>query len=239
MNFVIPMAGRGQRFLDAGFDKPKMLIESKGKTLLEWSVDSLPLNLCSILIFIILEEHENTFKLSKFIKSKYAEKCKLEFFFLKEVTNGQAETVYLSKHLWDTNKDLLIFNIDTYFSSSTLEKKLIDENVDGVLGAFKIAESSTKYSFAKVNEEGYIAALAEKEMISENALNGLYHFKISEDFIQAFEDALEKNERVKNEFYIAPLYNKLIENGKKLVLDFSEFNHILGTPEELNEFEKS
>ena len=69
MNFLITMAGEGRRFREAGFMMPKMLIEAKGKTLLEWSIDSLPLGLCNRLIFVGLQKHENEFHLSKKIAS--------------------------------------------------------------------------------------------------------------------------------------------------------------------------
>jgi tRNA(Ile)-lysidine synthase len=95
MNFVIPMAGRGQRFFDAGFEVPKMLIEAKGKILLEWSVDSLPLELCSKLIFVLLEDHEKNYGLSEIILQKYTGNYEIHFVFLAETTRGQAETVLL------------------------------------------------------------------------------------------------------------------------------------------------
>ena len=108
MNFVIPMAGRGQRFVDAGYEQPKMLIQAKGKSLLEWSVDSLPLEICTRLIFILLKEHEEAFQLCDFVREKYQGNFELHFVALDEVTQGQAETVLKAKKVIDPNLDLVI-----------------------------------------------------------------------------------------------------------------------------------
>ena len=68
MNFIIPMAGRGQRFIDDGYKIPKYLIKVKNKTLLQWSIDSLPLDLATKILFIILQEHEDEYNISSFIR---------------------------------------------------------------------------------------------------------------------------------------------------------------------------
>lgn len=236
MNFVIPMAGRGQRFFDAGFAVPKMLIEAKGKTLLEWSVDSLPLNLCTKLIFVLLNEHEKNYGLSEFIKQKYTGNYEVHFVYLDETTRGQAETVVGAKDLIDFDQDLLIYNIDTAFSSLKLAERLKNDKIDGVLGAFKDSSESIKYSFAKCDGDGFVTEVAEKVHISDNALNGLYHFRKPADFFKIAEQHIALEQTSKGEFYIAPMYNDLIQEGKKFVIDLCDEIFILGTPEELEEF---
>lgn len=229
------MAGKGQRFVDAGYKIPKMLIEAKGKTLLEWSVDSLPLDLCNNLVFIGLTEHKELYDLDKFIQKKYGKLgFKLTQIYIDEVTRGQSETVLKAEKEIDTEKPLLIYNIDTAFVSNDLKNKLLRTDVDGVLGSFY--SDLPQYSFAKLNVDGYVTDVAEKVVISNNALTGLYHFANASDFIEEAKEAINHNERVKNEFYIAPLYDKLIAKGRKYIIDVvAEFN-VLGTPDELNTF---
>ena len=231
------MAGEGRRFREVGYELPKMLIEAKGKTLLEWSIDSLPLALCSRLIFVAQQKHENEFQLSGKIRSMYTNRVKsLHFKFIDKLTRGQSETACLAKDLIDLSQPLLIFNIDTQFSSSSLEKNLLRKNIDGVLGAFYSEEP--RFSFAALNDDGFVTKTAEKEVISSNALTGLYHFTYPEDFFEAAGSAFAKNETTKGEFYIAPLYNHLINNGRKLIVDVADEVNILGTPEELEIFLK-
>lgn len=235
MNFLITMAGEGRRFREAGYTEPKMLIEAKGKTLLEWSVDSLPLHLCSRLIFVGQQSHEEAFQLSGKIISIYGNSVNsLHFKFIDKLTRGQAETAFLAKHLIDPSQPLLIFNIDTQFASSSLEKNLKRKNIDGVLGAFYSTEP--RFSFAALNDDSFVTKTAEKVVISSNALTGLYHFTNPQDFFEAVESAFIKNETTKGEFYIAPLYNYLIGKGRRLIVDMADEVNILGTPEELHLF---
>ena len=235
MNFLITMAGEGRRFREAGYDLPKMLIKAKGKTLLEWSIDSLPLNICDRLIFVAQQKHEDEFNVSEQIKKIYGNKVKsVHFKFIDKLTRGQSETACLAKDLIDPSKPLLIFNIDTQFSSPSLEKKLLLKNIDGVLCAFYSEEP--RFSFAALDEKGFVTKTAEKEVISSNALTGLYHFTYPQDFFEAAEFAFARNETTKGEFYIAPLYNHLIKKGRRLVVDMADEVNILGTPEELDVF---
>ena len=236
MNFVIPMAGKGQRFIDAGYKEPKMLIKAKGKTLLEWSLDSLPFELCSKLIFIALTEHETKWGISEFIKEKYSGKWELIIHFIDQTTQGQAETVLKAESMIKKEEALLIFNIDTYFDSPNLKNQLVRTDIDGVLGSFK--DTSPRFSFAKTGPGGFISYVTEKDPVSDNALTGLYFFSKANDFLDIAKKCIDNDEKTKGEFYIAPMYNKLIANNKKYILDQCEKHFILGTPGELDLFIK-
>jgi dTDP-glucose pyrophosphorylase len=230
------MAGHGSRFIQAGYELPKMLLDAHGKTLLEWSLNSLPLHLADTVVFIGLAEHENQFQLQNKITELYPNlSCK--FAFIEKVTRGQAETVYLTLPLCNTSQPLVIFNIDTFFNSSTLEQNLLKQDVDGVLGCFYSNEN--RFSYASVDTVfGYVREVREKEVISDHALTGLYTFKSIHDFREAFEYQEKNDLKVKGEFYIAPMYNYLIEKGKKYILDPSDKHYILGTPNEYEAFKK-
>ena len=234
MNFVIPMAGYGARFSAAGFTLPKMLLEAHGKTLLQWSLASLPLELAETVVFVGLQAHEDKYRLSEKIKSLFPD-LNSKFLFLKETTRGQAETVYMALHLCERDEQLLIYNIDTYFYSPTLKEKLLDDSNDGVLSYFTSYEN--RFSFAAINElTGYVTEVKEKEVISSNALTGLYTFKTIDDFASAYIYHADNEITTKGEYYIAPMYNYLIGKGKNYILDQAVEHHILGTPDEYNHF---
>ncbi len=234
MNFIIPMAGYGARFIQAGFQMPKMLLEAHGKTLLEWSLNSLPLHLAHKVIFIGLKEHENKFSLQKTIE-KFYPTLNIKFIFLEKVTRGQAETTYFALKLCNANEPIVIFNIDTFFSSSTIESNLLNPDVDGVLGTFTSTEN--RFSFAALDDRNeYVIEVQEKEVISSNALTGLYTFKSLQDFAETYEHHLTNNLTTKGEYYIAPMYNYLIAKGKKYILDRADKHYILGTPAEYTHF---
>ena len=234
MNFIIPMAGLGSRFIQSGYTLPKMLLEAHNKTLLEWSLSSLPLHLSSVVVFVGLKEHEDQFHLSEQIKNLYPE-LNSKFIFLEEVTRGQAETVYLSMAECAIEEPLVIFNIDTFFQSPTLEENLLDTSNDGVLGCFESTEN--RFSFAALDAKGeYVSDVKEKEVISSDALTGLYTFKTASDFKETFEYHYKHRLTTKGEYYIAPMYNYLIKSGKRYILDRADKHYILGTPDEYQEF---
>ncbi len=233
MNFAIPMAGYGQRFVDAAYTTPKPLLEAHGKTLLEWSVDSLPLEICSSLVFVGLEAHNSGGRLEGFLKDRYGNE-RTHCVWLPSTTRGQAETVLLGSRFYDAALPLVIFNIDTIFVSRTLVSSMRAPGVSGVLGAFR--SDATRFSYARLDEEGRIAEVREKSVISPHALTGLYHFESTEVFSDLASDAIERGRTEKGEFYVAPLYNTLIESGAELRLDVAEAAWIVGTPEEYELF---
>ncbi len=241
--FVIPMAGEGSRFKREGIKKPKFLIKTKGKTLFEWSLASLPLDLARKTIFVCLQEHQDKYGVNGFIKKIIKKKypyINYEIINLPHKTRGQVETVFACKNKIDDNNPLVIYNIDTIFSSSRLKSKLlivIQQQIDGILGAFH--STDPKFSYIKVDSSGIVKRTAEKKVISNIASTGLYTFTKASDFIKAAEYMIKNNKTRNNEFYVAELYNYLISKGKKFIIDFAEEFIPLGTPKEIKNFENS
>jgi len=244
-NFIIPMAGKGKRFLDAGYKIPKYMIKACSLTLLEWSLKSLPLDLANKLIFICLREHEKKYNVSQFIneiiETQYPFlKNKYLIIFLNKITRGQAETVLKAKKYINSSIPLIVYNTDTYFYSSRLRQKIIsmkNKKIDGMLGVFH--DNDPKWSFIKLNNKGFVQRTAEKKPISNIASTGLYVFREGKLFVEAAEYTIRKNLKVNNEFYVAPLYNILIKRKKKIIVDFVEKFWCLGTPEDLKYFTKN
>lgn len=232
MNFVIPMAGSGRRFVEAGWREPKWAIQAHGKSLLEWSVDSLPLPLASRLVFVALRAHDEAHGLGDWLQQRYGARVHLHL--LEAVTRGQAETVWAARDAIDRTQPLLVFNIDTAFDSPTLAAALQDPASDGVLGAFESREA--RFSFAQLDANGRVTATAEKQPISDCALTGLYHFRHADDFLGVAEARIARDQRDAGEFYIAPMYNDLIARGRRFTVDVARSHHILGTPAELQTF---
>ena len=83
-----------------------------------------------------------------------------------------------------------------------------------------------------------ITEIREKEVISENATVGIYYFNKGCDFVENAIDMIVRNERVNNEFYVAPVYNYAIKQGKKFgiyTIDKTQM-HGTGTPEDLDKY---
>ena len=239
MTFVIPMAGKGSRFVKKGFKIPKYMIKTKGKTLFEYSLESLPLEIADKVIFICLKKHEE-YNVSSFIKEK-VNHLNIEIIMINEETRGQAETVYKCRSHFQKNDDLVIYNIDTAFHSNNLKNILLNNDLkkDGVIGTFIDKSNDDKWSFASIDNNYNIIKTTEKEKISNFALTGFYHFSRAHDFFETADNWIKNNKTVKNEFYIAPMYNDLIKNGNKYVLDIVDKFIPLGTPEEIKDFESN
>ncbi len=238
LNIIIPMAGKGSRFKKAGYKTAKPLIKVHDKTLLQLSVNSLPIDLATKIIFVALEKQEKELNISKKVYQWYKKFTdKIEFVYISKYTQGQAETVLKAHSKINPDEPLLIFNIDTCFQSKSLVDNLKKNNIDGVIGSFQ--STKKRYSFAQTNAKGFVKRLTEKEPISNKALTGLYHFKKAADFFSTGSKHIQKDKKTKGEFYIAPMYNDLIKKGKKFILDTADKCNILGTPEELENFQSS
>ncbi len=220
---VIPMAGHGKRFKDAGILKPKFMIEVENKTLFDWSLNSLPIEISKKLIFVCLEEHEKEFNVSKFIKNimgkKYS-KINYELIYLEKTTGGQVETVLHAKQLIYHENPLIIYNIDTHFVSTRLKSKIItlkNQNIDGILGCF--TSNDRNLSFIELNEKGLVKKVKEKEKISNLASTGLYVFSNGRQFIDTAEVMIKNNIKVKDEFFVSEIYNILLKLGIELLIN--------------------
>jgi len=235
VNLVIPMAGRGSRFADVGEKLPKPLIPVRGRPMYAWAMDSLPLGLANRVVFICLEEHLRDTSLAADITARYASLNPVVV-ALDHVTQGQACTVLEARDHLDLDQPLVIYNADTYCKSQ-LEHHLreLGTSVDGVISVFEAP--GDKWSFARTDADGRVVETAEKRRISNWATTGLYHFARAKDFIVHADAMIAADERERGEFYVAPVYNRLIAAGGNVVIDVAEEVWVLGTPEDLSDFE--
>lgn len=237
MNIVMPMAGRGSRFAEVGYSVPKPLIDVRGRPMYAWATDSLPLSLAKRLIFVCLAEHLEHRALADDIRERYG-RFDPVIISLDHVTEGQACTVLLAREHIDNDDPLIIYNADTYCRTRLAETlPTLPRTVDGLLSVFEAP--GDKWSFARVDETGRVVETAEKRRISEWATTGLYHFSRGRDFVRATDAMIAANECERGEFYVAPVYNRLIAEGADIRIDVADEVWVLGTPEDLAHFEAS
>ena len=231
INIIIPMAGAGRRFTEAGYTLPKPLIPLRGEPMYRHSTRCLPIHLSECLIFLIPSDKQEI--LRNDIEENFGS-FKPTVIVVDRVTGGQAETVLLSSGSIHCNRPTLIHNCDSSISVDfeVLEKKMIES--DGLLVTF--TSNEPKYSFIKADNEGNVLEVREKKVISNHASTGTYYFKSTVQMLTLIEEAIKNNETNSGEFYIAPLYNKMINAGQKIsYLDCEHFD-CYGTPQQLQEF---
>ncbi|WP_205894590.1 glycosyltransferase family 2 protein [Pseudomonas oryzihabitans] len=237
VNIVITMAGRGSRFTDAGYLVPKYEILAHGKSLFDWSMLSLK-NFFSpdcCVIFVCLKSNGSAEYVHKRCHSLGLKN--VQVIELDSITDGQATSAYLTKDLWRADWPLLIYNIDTFVTPSSLSPDFIREGSDAWVPCFQVP--GDHWSFVKLGSDQWATEFSEKRRISNFASIGLYWFARAEYFSQAYESFFSKPDSlVKGERYIAPLYQELLFQGLKIsILDLPvEDVHVLGTPQELDSF---
>jgi HAD superfamily hydrolase (TIGR01509 family) len=231
MNVLIPMAGAGSRFAQAGYTFPKPLIEVNGTPMIQVVVQNL--NVDAHYIFLVQKEHYEKYNLKQML-NLIAPNC--DIVQVDGITEGAACTTLLAKELIDNDEPLLMANSDQFveWNSNECLYAFTADNIDGGIVTFKATHP--KWSFAKIGDDGFINEVAEKNPISDNATVGIYYWKKGSDYVKYAEQMIEKNVRTNNEFYVCPVFNEAIQDGKKIRNKEIGGMWGLGTPEDLNHF---
>ena len=231
MNVLIPMAGAGTRFANAGYTFPKPLIEVNGKPMIQVVVENL--NIEANYTFIVQKEHYEKYSL-QYLLNLIAPNCNIVQ--ADGLTEGAACTTLLAKQFIDNDAPLVMANSDQFVEWNSNEC-LYAFNADGIDGGILTFKSThPKWSYARVGDDGFVSEVAEKKPISDNATVGVYFWKKGSDYVKYAEQMIEKNIRVNNEFYVCPVFNEAIEDGKKVRIKNIERMWGIGTPEDLNYF---
>lgn len=235
INIVIPMAGRGSRFANAGYELPKPLIDVAGRPMIDRVIGNISPSEPHRFIFLCLQEHLDRYDLETHLKGR-AENCVIVP--VCQVTEGAACTVLLSERYIDNDDPLMIANSDQYVDTDIDRYIQSMGDNDGLI--MTMTADDDKWSFIKYDGNGYVTMVREKEVISDEATVGIYNFAKGADFVKYAHDMIDRNMRVNNEFYVAPVYNMMIEDGKKIAFynigGVDNGMYGLGTPDDLDRF---
>ena len=229
LNVLIPMAGAGSRFEQAGYTFPKPLIEVRKKPMIQVVVENL--NIKANYIYVVQKSHREKYNLDALL-SLITPGCKVVE--TEGMTEGAACTALLAKEHINTDAPLFFANSDQFveWDSNEFLYKMNETNADGGIVTFEATHP--KWSFAKINKQGLVTEVAEKKPISNIATVGFYYWKQGSDFVKYAEQMINKNIRVNNEFYVCPVFNQAIEDNKKIRTFNINGMWGLGTPEDLN-----
>lgn len=240
LNIVVPMAGAGSRFSQVGFEVPKPLIKVNGREMISLVIRNLTPIQPHRFIFIAQRVHDEKYKVANFLKGICPS---AEVVFVDGLTRGAAETVLFAANLIDSDNPLMIANSD----------QLIDYPIDSYLSAFEksnadgyimtMKSNSNKWSYIGFDNSNNIIKVLEKQVISDEATVGIYNFASGSVFVESARLMISNGKTVNGEYYVAPVFNELIESGLSLGYHNigSEYGSMigLGTPEDLNVFLKS
>ncbi|MFK8111129.1 MAG: glycosyltransferase family 2 protein [Rubripirellula sp.] len=237
LNIVVPMAGHGSRFQQAGYQDPKPLLSVHGVPMIRAVIDNLRPSIDHRFVFLCQSTHIHDYPLESVLRTA-SPGCQIAT--LDRVTAGAACTVLLASDWIDNDSPLMIANCDQWIDSS-IDKYLeagMNAGGDGFLMTMR--DDHPKWSYVQRDDEGQIVKVVEKQVVSDEATVGIYNFTRGSDFVSAAKDMIRENDRSKNEFYVAPVYSRLIDAGMRIetvsIGDAGDTMHGLGTPDDLEKF---
>jgi len=231
LNVVIPMAGAGSRFAEAGYQFPKPLVNVNDKPMIQAVVESLGIK--ANYTYIVQAEHVKKYNLLDTL-NLITPGCKM--IVSDGLTQGAAATLLLAKKYINNDKPLILANSDQIVEWNSREfiYDMYLKNADGGIATF--TSSHPKWSYARTNEAGLVEEVAEKKPISNLATVGIYYWKRGSEFIKYAEQMIDKNIRVNNEFYTCPVFNEAIAEGKRVYTHPVKKMWGVGTPEDLESY---
>jgi len=208
MNIIIPLGGKGERFLKNGYTQPKPLIQIFEKTMIEYVFDNLTISI-NDKVFIIYNTKLDNYNFSEYIISKYP------FIHLVEIndTKGAVETLFLGIQTilnnYTYHDKCLILDCDTFYTQDIVS--IFRNSSDNIVFYTKNFEPTAIYSYIELNKNDTIINIREKEKISDNANTGAYAFiniKILYDFCK---HVLDNNITFNNEPYTSCVISEMIK----------------------------
>jgi UDP-N-acetylglucosamine diphosphorylase / glucose-1-phosphate thymidylyltransferase / UDP-N-acetylgalactosamine diphosphorylase / glucosamine-1-phosphate N-acetyltransferase / galactosamine-1-phosphate N-acetyltransferase len=239
INIAIPMAGLGSRFSSAGYKKAKPFIDVEGSPMIVRVLENLAY-LDARYILIARREH---IELESELVEEITKKFNAVFVPIDNVTEGSACTVLFAKKYIDNSTPLLVANSDQIIDIKIEEfiDNCLERGLDGSILSFIDKDKDPKWSFAKVDSNGLVTQVREKEPISEIATVGIYLFAKGSLFVNGAIDMIIENDRSNGEFYTCPIYNYLVKDGFKVgIYNIDPIQmHGLGTPSDLKKYLRS
>lgn len=214
INIVVPMAGRGQRFLDKGISTPKPLLEINSEPFISYVVDSVSFKKANF-YFLIREQHLKENNFDEIFKKK---KINYKIIPIKEDTEGAACTVLIGTKEMNSDLPLIVKDCDQVmnWSHENFLEFVNRRKNDGVL--VTVPTTNPGFSYVELLDDmSTVTKTREKEVISSFGNTGCYYFNKTAEFEYYANLMIKKNIRVKNEFYVSQIYNEYILDNKKII----------------------
>jgi len=237
---LIPAAGRGSRFAEAGYDLPKPLLDVDGNPMIVSAVDCLPVS--DHVVFACLEEHFDKFSIDKILQKSF-KNC--EVISILEVTQGQACTCEIAviQSSIDPEMPLMISACDNgvVYDAEKYQRLLDDESNDVIVWSFRNNQSSKSnpnaYAWLDVDHDNNIKHVSCKKFIyndplKTHAIIGTMFFRKARYFLDGLKKNVAKNVITNGEFYVDDVINQNIKSGLKVKVFESDHYICWGTPDD-------
>ena len=234
---VVPMAGEGRRFRDAGYSTPKPLLPIHGHAMFEVVLFNLVDSRIKNFTIVARQEWNLGSKVREFSDNL---EIHIRLIEIDTTTGGPASTVMIAAETLDPTLPVVTANSDQFVNASMapLYSAITEGSCDGALLTMK--DSDPKWSYAASGPDGFVTRVVEKRVISDDATVGIYGFASASSMVTSIKSMMDAKDTVNGEFYVGPAYNYLINAGGRVSLqDLGPINSVMygmGIPEDYENF---
>lgn len=252
MRILMPMAGEGKRFADAGYKIPKPLIPTTDRR----DGNQYPMVICAMRD--VPEEYSNNSQPIFVIRTDYYKDIRhviLKYFpnakliGVDHLTEGQACTCLLAKDMINNDESLFIAGCDNGMVYDKKAFDLVSQEADVLVFTYRNDESvlanPNAYGWVFTNgNTDRVTGISVKKPISDNPLNdhavvASFWFAKGSDFVRCAEEMISANDRVNGEFYVDKIIHYCLKNGLDTRVFEIERYIGWGTPKDYERYEKT
>ena len=234
MKIIVPLAGKDPRYETINVYKP--FIDIHGKPLIHHvlSANQFPFE---NMHFIILNEHEEKYQVTKHLKNHFGSDAMV--YIIEKETEGSPETILQIENVVNGDEDILIELGDVVRDLLDFEKDI--KKNSQYAGILPIDPEFTAEKWGYVKRKGTeVLEMCEKslEVIIGGATMGLYYFKHGKDFVRYAKQMINKQIKIPplELYYVAPIYNEYINDKKKVGISNAKILSVLGSPEQIDAY---
>lgn len=252
VRILIPMAGAGQRFADAGYrvHKPAIMTidrnTGKEKPMVVCATADLPGVAAdgSNVIYVDRTFHK-TDGVENVIHAYYPG---ASFITVDHLTEGQACTCMLAEDHLDPEAPLLIAGCDNGMDIDRDEFDTLTQECDCIVFTYRhneaVLANPNAYGWMIADEEGNITGTSIKKAISDTpmedpAVVATFWFRRAGIFLEATKKMIAENDRVNGEFYVDQVAKHVLDLGYRAkIFDIRRYVG-WGTPADYEGYQKS
>lgn len=209
MKLIVPCAGKSSRFPNM---RPKwMLVHPDGNMMVKKAIEGINVHPQDTII-TILKEHEDKYDIIKGLKGNIGQETTIVV--LDEQTNSQSETVYQTIKKANIKESFLVKDSDNMFSIENPEEEFNYVCYSDIHQYEEINPGNKSY--IKLNEQGIIVDIVEKQVVSKYFNVGGYYFKDPNGFIKTFEKLFKHGNS--KELFLSHVIQDMIANTGEIFL---------------------
>ncbi len=243
MKIIVPMAGLGQRFVDAGYTDPKPMIEVGDKRIIEYIVGMFSKEDQFVFICNSLHIYDG---IDVYLKTLVPDCVVLAMPKHKKGPCFTVKRAYEYGFIEDEEEVIVTYCDNPYvWDYNSFKIRARQRQLDGCIlshsGFHPHTLAKTKMAFMQ-EKDGLVTHIQEKKCYTgnpenEHASTGTYYFKKGSYVKKYFDELIARDINYNGEYYVTLVYNLLIEDGLRVGYFDTPFVTVFGTPEEVEQFE--